>query len=136
MSFVNILFPLITCKADYQLSAVSKTEGVLSTGGGTQGLRWAKGSKVLEQSGKVVRRSEGKRDRKSGFSIRIRVDLDLTSVGGHKGIGVNLTNFLNRLDSTYVEIQVDNDSSVSISLKPCQAGCEIPYRRYRNTSGA
>ncbi|MEE9569015.1 MAG: hypothetical protein V3W37_06480, partial [Candidatus Binatia bacterium] len=49
----------------------------------------------------LVRRSERKRDRK-------------------KGIGVNLTNFLNRLDSTYVEIQVDNDGSVSISLKPCQ----------------
>ncbi len=135
MSFVNILIPLITSKADYQLSAVSKTEGVLSTSGGTQGLRWAKGSTVLEHFGEVVRRSDGRRDRKSGFSIRIRVDLYPASVDNHDGIRVNLTNFLNRLDSTYVEIQVDNDGSVSINLKPCQAGCEIPQRRYQNTSG-
>jgi len=54
-----MLIPLITSKADYQLSAVSKTNGVLSAGGGTQGLRWAKGSKVLEHFGAVVGDQKG-----------------------------------------------------------------------------
>ncbi|MCZ6561334.1 MAG: hypothetical protein O6948_00200 [Deltaproteobacteria bacterium] len=124
MSFVNILFPLITSKADYQLSAVSKTEGVLSAGGGTQGLRWAKDSKVLEHSGEVVRRSEGKRDRKKGNEIVKAVS---PSGSGWTSISLPWANLLDRFDPTYVEIQVDNDGSVSISLKSCQAGCEIPY---------
>jgi len=59
MSVVNMLIQLITSKADYQLSAVFKTEGVLSAAGGTQGLRWAKGSKVLEHFRAVVGDQKG-----------------------------------------------------------------------------